>query len=134
MAWPDWRRPSFPSCRQAGTVRYGPGWSITIVPASLRRVGSMLSRPAEDELEAAVGLVEHLAAGPRAGQVVCGATKAFVKELSLKGRAAVVVDPVDRTVVRLPRRVIRRLYTWGPAPPQRLLSRPAPLKPGRGLV
>ena len=29
-----------------------------------------------------------------------------------KGKAAVVVDPVDRTVVRLPRRVIRRLDSW----------------------
>ena len=30
-----------------------------------------------------------------------------------RGRAAVVVDPVDRAVVRLPRRVIRRLDSWG---------------------
>jgi uncharacterized protein len=29
-----------------------------------------------------------------------------------RGKAAVVVDPVDRTVVRLPRRVIRRLDNW----------------------
>jgi uncharacterized protein len=29
-----------------------------------------------------------------------------------RGRATVVVDPVDRTVVRLPRRVIRRLDNW----------------------
>ena len=28
------------------------------------------------------------------------------------GKASVVVDPVDRTVVRLPRRVIRRLDNW----------------------
>lgn len=29
-----------------------------------------------------------------------------------QGRASVVVDPVDRAVVRLPRRVIRRLDGW----------------------
>jgi uncharacterized protein len=29
-----------------------------------------------------------------------------------RGRATVVIDPVDRTVVRLPRRVIRRLDNW----------------------
>jgi short-subunit dehydrogenase len=29
-----------------------------------------------------------------------------------RGRATVVVDPVDRAVVRLPRRVIRRLDAW----------------------
>jgi hypothetical protein len=29
-----------------------------------------------------------------------------------KGRAAVVVDPVGRAVVRLPRRGIRRLDSW----------------------
>lgn len=29
-----------------------------------------------------------------------------------RGEAAVVVDPVDRAVVRLPRRVIRRLDGW----------------------
>jgi short-subunit dehydrogenase len=28
------------------------------------------------------------------------------------GKASVVIDPVDRTVVRLPRRVIRRLDNW----------------------
>jgi hypothetical protein len=29
-----------------------------------------------------------------------------------RGQATVVVDPVDRAVVRLPRRVIRRLDDW----------------------
>ena len=78
---------------------------------------------------------------PMAGLVLYGATKAFVKELSLglrlelgargvdvrvvfpgpvrtpmieaaPGRPVTPADPVDRAVVRLPRRVIRRLDGW----------------------
>jgi short-subunit dehydrogenase len=105
---------------------------------------AMLSKRAADAFAsrgrgAIVNLSSTATFKPMAGLVLYGATNAFVKELSLGLRLELGARGVDVCVVfpglgapaPAGHPPARRL---APGPAHRLLSRLAPLKPGRGVV